>query len=171
MHGADCPVKFWYHHPAVVPEAGTQFLQTPDGKLHYRVIAGGKPSAYGEVKEGGRIEIADHLRLSILKYLPHARLKVTFLPVHAADDDPAAGESALLVNVQAGGKDTEVWLKRADPNVWIPTDRNPGRPARHRLRLRAIAAGILDGTDWLSTRPEPGHDGRCLVCKFRPCDR
>ena len=29
IHGWSCPVKFWYHHPAVLPESGTQFLQTP----------------------------------------------------------------------------------------------------------------------------------------------
>ncbi len=54
IHGWNCPVKFWYHHPAVLPEAGTQFLQTPDGKLHYRVVADGKLLAHGEVKEGTR---------------------------------------------------------------------------------------------------------------------
>ena len=47
IHGWNCPVKFWYHHPAVPPEAGTQFLQTPDGKLHYRVIADGKTRSIG----------------------------------------------------------------------------------------------------------------------------
>ena len=87
MHGWNCPVKFWYHHPAIVPEAGTQFLQTPDGKLHYRVIAKGKTTSHGEVKAGSRIPTSDRLQLSIVKYLPHARLTINFLPAGATDDD------------------------------------------------------------------------------------
>ena len=87
IHGWNCPVKFWYHHPAVLPEAGTQFLQTPEGKLHYRVIADGKMLSHGEVKEGSQIRTTDQLRLSIVKYLPHARQKITFLPVSATDND------------------------------------------------------------------------------------
>lgn len=116
IHGWDCPVKFWYHHPAVALEAGAQFLQTPDGKLHYRVIADGKLLSHGEAKEGAPIEMTEGLRLSIVKYLPQARQKIEFLPVRASDDD-AAAESAALVRVQAGGKTNEVWLKRANPEL------------------------------------------------------
>ncbi len=115
IHGRSCPVKFWYHHPAVPPEAGTQFLQTPDGKLHYRVIADGKLLSHGEVKEGSRIPAAGRLRLAVVKYLPHARQKISFLPVSMADNDTAAPEPAVLVRVEAGDEASEVWLRRADP--------------------------------------------------------
>ena len=37
IYGQNCPVKFWYHHPAVRTESGVEFLQTPDGKLYCRV--------------------------------------------------------------------------------------------------------------------------------------
>ena len=90
IHGRNCPVKFWYHHPAVPPEAGIEFLQTPDGKLHYRVVADGKLLSHGEVKEGSQIPATGRLRLAVVKYLPHARQEITFLPVTAADDDTAA---------------------------------------------------------------------------------
>ena len=115
IHGGDCPVKFWYHHPAVMLEAGTQFLQMPDGKLNYRVVADGKVLARGEAKEGDQINAGEQFRLSVVKYLPHARQKITFLPIDAPGDDTEAAESAVLVKVQAGGKATEVWLKRGDP--------------------------------------------------------
>ena len=115
IHGWNCPVKFWYHHPAMTKEAGTQFLQTPEGKLYYRVVADGKLLGRGEVKEGARIESTGQLRVSIVEYLPHARQKITFVPVKAATSETAAPESAALVKVEAGGKTTEVWLKRADP--------------------------------------------------------
>ena len=115
IHGWNSPVKFWYHHPAVTPEAGTQFLQTPDGKLHYRVIAKGKIGPHGEAKEGNRIPVTDQLGLSIVKYLPHARQKINFLAVHATDNETSALESAVLVKVEAGGEAREVWLKRGDP--------------------------------------------------------
>ena len=118
IRGSDCPVKFWYHHPAAAMAAGTgtEFLQTPDGKLHYRVITDGKVLAQGEANERDQIAALPQLRLSVLKYLPHARLKTTFRPVEASPDDASAPESAVQVAVQAAGKTSEVWLKRADPN-------------------------------------------------------
>ena len=39
IHGRTCPVKFWYHHPAVTPEPGIEFLAAPDGKLYCRVVS------------------------------------------------------------------------------------------------------------------------------------
>ena len=115
IHGWDCPVKFWYHHPAVAPETGTQFLQTPEGRLYYRVVADGKLLSHGEAKVGSRIVTPDQLRLSVVKHLPHARRKIAFLPLYASGDEGGVAEAAALVKVQAGGTATEVWLKRADP--------------------------------------------------------
>ena len=58
IHGQNCPVKFWYHHPAVNSESGVEFLQTPDGKLYCRVGSGGKYRPQGLVREGDRVEFA-----------------------------------------------------------------------------------------------------------------
>ena len=113
MHGRQCPVQFWSHHPAAPPEAGVQFLQTPDEKLHYRVIAGGKLASRGKVKEGAPIGTIDQLHLAVVKHLPRAR-RTDFLPVTVQGDNAAAPESAVLVKVQAGGETHEVWLKRRD---------------------------------------------------------
>ncbi len=48
MHIEKCPVKFWYHHPAVAAEPAVEFLATSDGKLYCRVgegkDAGGTPT-------------------------------------------------------------------------------------------------------------------------------
>ena len=98
-----------------MPEAGTQFLQTPDGKLYYRVVADGKLLSHGEAKEGSQIETTGQLHLSIVK-IPSTRPPEDHLPPRPrTGDDAAAPESAVLVKVQAGGEASEVWLKRADP--------------------------------------------------------
>ena len=68
------------------------------------------------MKEGTRIRAADQLGLLIVKYLPHARQDIAFLPVRASDNDANAAESAVLVKVDAGGDPQKVWLKRADPD-------------------------------------------------------
>jgi ABC-type transport system involved in cytochrome c biogenesis permease subunit len=114
IHGRNCPVQFWYHHPAVRPEAGVQFLQTPDGKLHYRVVADGKVLSHGEANEKSRIQVSSQLYLAIVKHLPHARPVADFFPVAVKGDDPDAPEAAVQVRVQAGGEPKDVWLQRGD---------------------------------------------------------
>jgi hypothetical protein len=121
MHGGESPVKFWYHHPAAAPDDGLQLLQTPDGKLHYRVIAGGKLALHGDAAEGTRIAAGAGLRLAVVKYLPHARPKIDFLPATAQADDVAAPESAVFVKVRAGGETKEVWLQRKEADQSITT--------------------------------------------------
>ena len=37
MRAVNCPVKFWYHHPAVAAESAVELLATSDGKLYCRV--------------------------------------------------------------------------------------------------------------------------------------
>ncbi len=115
IHGWNCPVKFYYHHPSVPPQPGTQFLQTPDGKLHYRVVADGKLVAHGEVREGTKIGSTAQLSLSVLNYLPHARQEISFLPADRPNED-AEEAPAVLVGVKAGGETSEVWLRQADPD-------------------------------------------------------
>ena len=116
-------------------------------------------------------ETADQLRLSIVKYLPHARQKITFSPGQRDGQRRGRSESAVLVKVQAGGETNEVWLKRADPEYGYPADQPPRKARWHRLRLRAAAAGVLAETRPVSARNEPGHDGRRLVCQLGPRDR
>ena len=127
-HGGTCPVKFWYHHPAVSAELGLQFLQTPDGRLYCRFGAGGKYVSRGEVNEGDQIETWAGFSVSILKHVPHARREVTFQPVHPAPGEEGAPEAAALVEVTVEDETAQVWIKRNDrEHGWqrIQTPRGP----------------------------------------------
>jgi hypothetical protein len=115
IHGQNCPVKFWYHHPALRSESGIEFLQTPDGKLYCRVGSGGKYRPRGQVKEGDRVEIAGGFKVLVTKYLRSARQEVTFEPIEVASGE-GGPDAATEVEVTAGGKTTRVWLKRNDEN-------------------------------------------------------
>jgi hypothetical protein len=115
VHGRRCPVRFWYHHPAVSPQDGADLLQTPDGKLHCRVAVDGRYQWRGEVKQGDTIESVGDSRLSILKYLPHARQEMAFQPVDPAAEESQVPEAAALVEVIAPGtQPLQTWLSRAD---------------------------------------------------------
>jgi hypothetical protein len=113
IHGQNCPVKFWYHHPAVHSESGVEFLQTPDGKLYCRVGNGGTYRGRGLVKEGDRVELAGGFKVQVAKYLRSARQDVTFAPVEVAPGE-SGPEAATQVEVTTGGKTEQIWLKRND---------------------------------------------------------
>jgi hypothetical protein len=111
-----CPVKFWYHHPAVWADSAVEFLQTPDGKLHCRVATAGKYQSRGVLAEGEAVEIPGKFTFTVVKSLPHAIQNVTFEPVKSPRGDNSALEPAALVEVTAAGKTQHAWLKRNDPS-------------------------------------------------------
>ncbi|NLX96543.1 MAG: hypothetical protein GXY83_10240 [Rhodopirellula sp.] len=113
VHAKATPIKFWYHHPAVKPAAGTQFLQTPDGKLHART-AGEKGYQSREVKVGDTMATSAGFQLHLSEFFEHAREEVLFRPVELARGEMSGPEAAVLVEVTAGGKSQQVWLKRND---------------------------------------------------------
>ena len=115
IHGQSCPVKFWYHHPAVHSESGVEFLQTPDRKLYCRVGSGGKYRPRGLVKEGDQVELAGGFTVQLTKYYRSARQEVTFEPVEVAQGENGP-DAATELEVVAGGKTEQVWLKRNDEN-------------------------------------------------------
>jgi len=115
VHGRECPVKFYYHHPAVAPEPGIEFLQTPDGKLYCRVIREGKIEPRGAVGKGDQIEVSPQFSVSILEYLPKARRQVDFLPVELGPGESGGPEPAALVEITAGDATEQLWMKRNDP--------------------------------------------------------
>ncbi len=115
VNGRRCPVTFWYHHPAIAPQPGVEFLQTPDGKLYCRVVKEGSYHWQGEVKRGDTIETAADFAVSILEYLPHARQETAFRSVQPAPDETPGPEAAALVEVTAGSVTREVWIQRNDP--------------------------------------------------------
>lgn len=113
VHGWRCPVKFWYHHPAVTPAPGAEFLQAPDRKLYCRAVVEGAYQDPREVKQGDEIELGAGFKLVLQEYLPRARQEVSFVPVaKSAGGDQL--EAAAQVEVLAGDVTQRVWLKRND---------------------------------------------------------
>ncbi len=122
-HGLNCPVKFWYHHPATKAETGAEFLYTSDGKLLCRVGAQGKYQPRGEVKAGDEIATSAHFRLVVEQLLPHAKREIVFSPVAVAGDDEQPG-AAALVEVDIEGTTRQVWMKQNDAEYgvqWLDT--------------------------------------------------
>ncbi|HUT13970.1 MAG TPA: hypothetical protein VMY42_26005 [Thermoguttaceae bacterium] len=129
-YGWDCPVKFWYHHPAISAPEGAEFLHVPDGRLYCRVGQDGSYRAHGEVKSGDRIETAADVTVSIVEYFPHAREQVTFEPVELEPGESSLLEAAALVQVTAEGATRHVWLQRDGRQYgfrWILTPEGPVR--------------------------------------------
>jgi hypothetical protein len=57
VHGTDCPVAFWYHHPSIVPEVGAEFIQMPDKSLYCRSVSDGAYSPVHDVREGSSVDL------------------------------------------------------------------------------------------------------------------
>jgi len=130
MRRGKSPVKFWYHHPAVPARSGIEFLETPDGKIYWRLGYDGRYEPRGEVEVGGRIEVVAGFEVTILEYVPHARQKITFRPATLSGNMAGRLEAAALVEVSLDGKTHEVWLQRnQDPDAaeTIETARGPIR--------------------------------------------
>ena len=137
--------KFWYHHPAVTPpEAGMQFLQTPDGRLYYRVVADGKVLSHGEAKEGSRINTGGQLHLSIVKYLAaRSPDRSRSSPSRRPSDDAVASEVGGACQGAGRRKGHGGLAEAGRSRVRIPADCHPGRQPRHRFRLRAAPVGVF----------------------------
>ncbi len=114
MHGRAFPVKFYYHHPAIVPEPGIEFLQAPDGKLYCRVIREGKIEPRGAVKNGELIEVAPQFGVSIVEHLPKARRQVDFVPARLGPGESGGPEPAALVEITAADKTEQFWMQRME---------------------------------------------------------
>jgi hypothetical protein len=114
MHGRSCPVKFWYHHPAVAAAQGAQFVQTPDGKLYCRLGAGGKYQAKGLVREGDVFELSDKLQMVVVQHFPSARQDVSFHSVPYSSDDRRTPPPAVRLAVTVAGETQELWLRQDD---------------------------------------------------------
>ncbi len=119
--GQICPVRFWYHHPEILPTPGADFVQLPDGRLYCRATVNASHAAPQEVKVGDQIPLGSRFSLSILEYMPRARRDVTFRPAEqpwATDNKP---EAAALLAVDLRGANQKVWLKRRDPEYGFQT--------------------------------------------------
>jgi hypothetical protein len=124
----NCPVKFWYHHPAVAAPTGAEFLETPDGKLYCRVAASGVCQPRGEVKVGDRITVSADRQVSLLRYIPHSRLARIFTPVELDPGEKNQAEAAALVELTTADKSEQFWLGRNDAQLGVRRLQTPGGP-------------------------------------------
>ncbi len=159
----NCPVKFWYHHPAVAAPAGAEFLQTPDGKLYCRVAAGGVYQPRGEVKVGERIAVSADRRVLLLRYIPHSRFAGVFTPVELDPGEKNQAEAAALVELTTGDKSEQFWLGRNDARLGIRRLQTPGGPLlvmfgyeRRPLGFSAKLVGFRRDTD-----PDSASNASC----------
>ena len=112
-----CPVKFFYNHPDVPAQAGTEVFQTPDGKLYCRVCSGGQYESRGEVKQGDRIEAFSGFTVHLLEHLLHAKREMEFLPVDPNELESGQAEKfspAVHAKVVVGGETHQIWLHRGN---------------------------------------------------------
>jgi len=113
MHIAKCPVKFWYHHPAVAAEPAVEFLATSDNRLYCRV-GNGKYESRGDVHAGDTVDAWTDTSVSIVNFVPHARRELVFTPVQVARGARQTFEAAAQVELTAGGTTRSLWLQRGD---------------------------------------------------------
>lgn len=120
VRGRDCPVRFWYHHPAMKAESGVEFLAMPNGKLYCRVGIGGKHESRGLVRAGDSVPTWGNSSVSIIQFLAHARQEVSFRPRATTEGWSAArgaspeAPAAAEVEVTAGGRTQRLWLAHDD---------------------------------------------------------
>ena len=154
-----CPAKFLYNHPAVPAQAGTEFFQTPDGKLFCRVCDGGRYASRGEVKPGDRIEAFSGFKIHLLEHLLHAKQKMEFRPVKPDELESSQAEvlgDAVHVKAVVAGETHQMWLQRGNRlhgSERIRTSKGPmnvsfgyaERPLGFSLKLLDFTRGLNPG--------------------------
>lgn len=160
----ECPVKFWYHHPATSAVSGAEFLQTPDGKLYCRVGAGGACQPRGEVKPGDRIAASDGRQISLLGYIPHARQQGTFVPVELAPGETTEAEAAALVELTTADRSEQFWLGRNDAQLGVRRLLTPGGPriVTFGYERRPLGFSVKLADFHRDTNPNAASDAWCV---------
>ncbi|NQT36933.1 MAG: cytochrome c biogenesis protein ResB [Planctomycetes bacterium] len=128
--GIECPVKFFYHHPAVAVRQAVEFLQAPDGKLFCRVGTGKRYESRGEVGEGDTIKTSSGYQVHLLRHVRHARRETKFTPVKKKPGQSAAPEAAAHFEVSVAGETQEIWLQRNNRQFGAYTMQTPKGPMR-----------------------------------------
>jgi cytochrome c-type biogenesis protein CcsB len=155
MHIEKCPVKFWYHHPAVAAEPAVEFLATSDGKLYCR-FGNGKYESRGEVHAGETLDAWTNTSVSIVSFVPHARRELIFTPAKVVRGDRETFEAAAEVELTAGDTTRSLWLQRGDQGgMPIPVKTSEGAlaisygyeslPLGFSLRLQKFTRGMNPG--------------------------
>jgi len=99
--------------PAVSPQTGMEFFQTPDRKLYCRVFSSGKYQSRGEVAVGDEIEAFAGFKVHLLEHLPHAAEEMAFQPAEVKPGDDEKPEAAALFEIAVEGETHQAWLQRA----------------------------------------------------------
>lgn len=123
-----CPVKFRYEHAAVQPQHAIELLQTGSGKLLGRLCSAGKRESPRELHAGDEFDLPGQFRLRIARHIPHARRRVSYEAGSASSNhkDSDQSQPAALVEITAGGKSEQIWLRREDPTYGQSTLTMPG---------------------------------------------
>ena len=158
--------RFWYHHPAVKPATGVEFLQTPDGKLYCRVGDDGVYHPRGEVKEGDRIAVSADRQIALVRHIPHARPEGTFTPIELTPGETTEAEAAALVELTIGDRSERFWLGRNDVQRGRKLQ-TPDGPLIVLFGYERVPLGFSLKLVELSARQDLGLRRRCLVCQ--PC--
>jgi hypothetical protein len=159
IHGRTCPAKFWYHHPAAVPESGAEFLQTSDGKLYFRVGREGKYESRGAVTKDQPIEVSAQFKVAVAEQLASARREVDFFPLEVGPDERRAPEPAALVKVSAGGTTREIWMQRNHPEYGRRTLQTPEGPLDFHFGNEHLALGFSLRLERFERGLNPGRMG------------
>ena len=113
MHIEKCPVKFWYHHPAVAAEPAVEFLATSDGKLYCRV-GNGKYESRGEVHARRHVgRLGRYLGLDCPLRAP-CPPRADLYPVKVARGNRGRFDAAAEVELTAGNTTRRLWLQRGE---------------------------------------------------------
>jgi len=159
IHGRNCPVKFWYHHPAVVPESGVEFLQTSDGKLYGRAGRDGKYAWRGAVTKDQPIELSGQFKVSLSEHLASARREVTFLPLELGPGEAGGAEPAALVGVSAGGTSQQFWMQRNHPEYGLQNIQTPEGALDFRFGNERLLLGFALRLERFERGLNPGRMG------------
>ena len=155
MHIEKCPVKFWYHHPAVAAEPAVEFLATSEASST-------AAWAMGSTSRGARSMRATRRGLDQHRGLDR-QLRAPCPPrvgLHAREGRPRRRsetfEAAAEVEVTAGDTTRSLWLQRGDGGgMPIPVKTSEGTlaisygyeslPLGFSLQLKKFTRGMNPG--------------------------
>jgi hypothetical protein len=159
MNKEDCPVKFWYHQPAMPAPVGVEFLHTPDGKLYCRTSRDGKYISQGEVRRGSSVEFIQNLQLKLIEYIPFASRKVAPVPVELAPNEKNPPGDAALVEVEYGDVKRPVWLMRNNAKFGSQDIATPGGKLTAQFGDRSMPLGFSLKLLKFTREMNPGNMG------------
>jgi len=123
-----CPVKFRYEHAAMQPGSAVELLQSGEGKLLGRLCSAGCRESPRVLHPGDSFDLPGQFRLQIVGHIPNARRQVTYEASNVSSSRIGSDESqpAALVEITAGDKSEQIWLRRGDPTYGQSTLTMPG---------------------------------------------